>query len=86
MDKKYRICKLDGCEIWRIEHLARVRWPFSWFVAPKWLPLYEYGLFLDFAKPVERESHIAAVVAVERFERNDREANARKLGFWDCGM
>lgn len=86
MDKKYRICKLDGCDVWRVEHFAIPRWPFRLWMAPRWRPVYESSI-LAFdcpPRPVERRTMMDAVVTVERYEAVDREREARRRSVWDC--
>lgn len=68
--KRYRIGRLDGCDVWRVERLTVARWPFRFWIAPRWLPVSEH------------RSQIDAVVTVEGFERREREAAARREKSW----
>lgn len=82
--KQYRIRQLEGCSVWRVEHLAQPRWPFRWWVAPQWRPVYEYSMLAieSPARPVERDTYIGAVEVVGIYEQQERERLARKSKSW----
>lgn len=78
----YRVTQLEGCQLWRVEQYQQARWLWRLFVAPQWRPLYLDTLWMDNARPAEYDTHLAAVVAAERFEKQDREVAGRKNGTW----
>lgn len=78
----WRICQLDGCNIWRVERYQRARWPWWMFVEPEWRPVYLESLWMDSCRPAEYDTHMAAVAAVEKFEAQDRAVAARQTKRW----
>lgn len=84
--KKYRVCQLQGCDIWRVEALARPVWILRWLLSPRWRVVMLPSFFLDSYRPAEYPTRERAEEMKARFEMWDREDTARKLSAWNCGV